>query len=526
MTNGRDDLAASEERVKALTAERDELGAKLTHALAALADEIRNCDAAQRGCQSLRAELEAERQTSAALRAERDEARGKYERSEMARHWLIKRFEEEGRREGFEVQWTDGGGSECPGGFHRNPFFNRGALTAAEALAVKMAEQVKALERERDEYKDALKWERVAFEDRRVRLDAAEERAQAAEAQASALRQHVICDHVSTGSRGCRDPSIELPEHAWCPSCRALANTAACAEAHDAAVRADEREKAQAFFHAQLASPAVAGDDEVLAAHDAAVSERARNELRAVLTERLAKGDAYDAVCRELEVPNDTIGAIRRMSAELAEARAKALRDAARWLRTQTVIGGRITPGSLAAMAERIEGLASPTAAAPQDGGAPRMFPIHSEDRRKLKTPPYAIEWAFLAPHEARAWANHDQSLERLAERGGCGWDELYAIVRNLSLRDLRLVPLSLGAFREAVLADFEKWKAAPPAAEPGKHMEPFALVSPVTDGQPGSVLLREPRGAGATPYVTKCGACGVLHGPNGHDCDGSGVRR
>ena len=36
-----------------------------------------------------------------------------------------------------------------------------------------------------------------------------------------------------------------------------------------------------------------------------------------------------------------------------------------------------------------------------------------------LDRQPMTIPWAMIAPHERQADLNHDQSLERLAQRGG-----------------------------------------------------------------------------------------------------------
>jgi len=41
------------------------------------------------------------------------------------------------------------------------------------------------------------------------------------------------------------------------------------------------------------------------------------------------------------------------------------------------------------------------------------------------------VPWAFVAPHEKWALNNHDQTLKRLAERGGLDWCELCAVIEN-----------------------------------------------------------------------------------------------
>lgn len=42
-----------------------------------------------------------------------------------------------------------------------------------------------------------------------------------------------------------------------------------------------------------------------------------------------------------------------------------------------------------------------------------------------------SIPWAVLAPHEAQALANHGQSLERIAQRGGLEASEAVAIIED-----------------------------------------------------------------------------------------------
>lgn len=44
---------------------------------------------------------------------------------------------------------------------------------------------------------------------------------------------------------------------------------------------------------------------------------------------------------------------------------------------------------------------------------------------------PEPFPMALLRPHEMQAFKNHDQSLEMLASRGGCGASELVAILED-----------------------------------------------------------------------------------------------
>jgi hypothetical protein len=42
-----------------------------------------------------------------------------------------------------------------------------------------------------------------------------------------------------------------------------------------------------------------------------------------------------------------------------------------------------------------------------------------------------SIPWSILAPHEAQAQRNHQQSLERLASRGGLAWAEALSVLTD-----------------------------------------------------------------------------------------------
>lgn len=41
------------------------------------------------------------------------------------------------------------------------------------------------------------------------------------------------------------------------------------------------------------------------------------------------------------------------------------------------------------------------------------------------------IDWQLVNEHGAQAYQNHSQSVSRLAERGGMGWCELYAVLHD-----------------------------------------------------------------------------------------------
>jgi len=62
-----------------------------------------------------------------------------------------------------------------------------------------------------------------------------------------------------------------------------------------------------------------------------------------------------------------------------------------------------------------------------------RRFPILTSyaDRRKYPDWPVSIPWRLVAPHEKQALHNHQQTLERLAERGGLDVLELLAVLTD-----------------------------------------------------------------------------------------------
>ena len=53
------------------------------------------------------------------------------------------------------------------------------------------------------------------------------------------------------------------------------------------------------------------------------------------------------------------------------------------------------------------------------------IFPIMSGKYLK------GIPWSMIAPHEAQAQRNHQQSLERLAQRGGLSPDEALVVIED-----------------------------------------------------------------------------------------------
>ena len=61
-----------------------------------------------------------------------------------------------------------------------------------------------------------------------------------------------------------------------------------------------------------------------------------------------------------------------------------------------------------------------------------RMFPVLHDAMFR------AVPWDMVAPHEARAKRNHDQSLERLAQRGGLSPLELVCVLSDRGLGSIR----------------------------------------------------------------------------------------
>lgn len=63
--------------------------------------------------------------------------------------------------------------------------------------------------------------------------------------------------------------------------------------------------------------------------------------------------------------------------------------------------------------------------------GNEKQFPVHPQFREKIKS----IPWGLLSPHERQAEINHNQPLERLAQRGGLSPVEALAIINDVSYR-------------------------------------------------------------------------------------------
>lgn len=60
------------------------------------------------------------------------------------------------------------------------------------------------------------------------------------------------------------------------------------------------------------------------------------------------------------------------------------------------------------------------------------MFPILQDEQIK------AVPWEVFAAHEQQAQSNHDQTLNRLAQRGGLSCMEACSVIADVPLRDMR----------------------------------------------------------------------------------------
>ena len=78
------------------------------------------------------------------------------------------------------------------------------------------------------------------------------------------------------------------------------------------------------------------------------------------------------------------------------------------------------------------------------------------------------VPWEFVAPHEQQARRNHNQTLKRLAQRGGLSWSELELVLlgqewdgRSFHLpRERDLYIASEAAARGRVKKLLDDWRA------------------------------------------------------------------
>ena len=102
----------------------------------------------------------------------------------------------------------------------------------------------------------------------------------------------------------------------------------------------------------------------------------------------------------------------------------------------------------------------------PQQRQVPRRFPILLPTAAQLrrgpgqKDIPDSVPWELVAPFEARARANHDQTLERLAQRGGLSPAELLAVLCDVPWQDVAGLPSRLAEL--LVMAVRDAWNRGP----------------------------------------------------------------
>lgn len=81
-----------------------------------------------------------------------------------------------------------------------------------------------------------------------------------------------------------------------------------------------------------------------------------------------------------------------------------------------------------------------------------RMYPIIGTYPKEY------IPWDMLTPHEAQALRNHNQTLERLAERGGLAWIEVISILEDKPWSKTPMLPSDEA--RRIVLERVAAWEA------------------------------------------------------------------
>ena len=65
------------------------------------------------------------------------------------------------------------------------------------------------------------------------------------------------------------------------------------------------------------------------------------------------------------------------------------------------------------------------------------------EMRKRYGDLPDYVPWDLVVPHEKQAIRNHDQTLEKLNERGGLDPRELYAVCHSMSWREVDRLDMS-----------------------------------------------------------------------------------
>lgn len=171
--------------------------------------------------------------------------------------------------------------------------------------------------------------------------------------------------------------------------------------------------------------------------------------------------DAYIA-----QVDHTLIGVDENVDAEFARMRA-ALGDVPRGDEPALLFHGPDGQSALGALLAHLTKSSVAVVEAQADRDC-RPFPVlwqGAEDHKYLRDNPHAprsVPWSLLAPHEAQAKQNHDQTLERLAERGGLAVHEMLAIIEGKRWR--AVASLSNEAAVEELLAHVARHAAARPS--------------------------------------------------------------
>jgi hypothetical protein len=108
-----------------------------------------------------------------------------------------------------------------------------------------------------------------------------------------------------------------------------------------------------------------------------------------------------------------------------------------------------------------------------------RTFPIHSSDRKTLPLAPQSIPFWIVEQHAAQARSNHAQTVQRLADRGGCSWRELLAIMTDRSfwtvpkISDSAAMIEVVSIIQKADPTWMDNWRRICAEREAAKHHRP-----------------------------------------------------
>lgn len=111
-----------------------------------------------------------------------------------------------------------------------------------------------------------------------------------------------------------------------------------------------------------------------------------------------------------------------------------------------------------------------------------RLFPILNGEGAK-------IDYQLVADHAEQARKNHYQSVDRLAERGGLSWCELYAVLHNRKWEkvDTNDAMIACRSLEARYLAGI---KPTDVTAKLAAARETFCMASPGSDEEFTSLLL------------------------------------